>query len=72
MKIKTRLGLCDKKWCFRRAVFYVKIPKIDYKAQLCEKHFKKIKELNIFNCKQYTEGSGADEICSRRQNKRQS
>ena len=45
MKIKTRLGLCDKKWCFRRAVFDVKIPKIDYKAQLCEKHFKKIKEL---------------------------
>ena len=56
MKIKSKLGLCNKKWCFRKAIFDVKIPRIDYKIQLCKKHFKKFKELNMLN-KQYSEGS---------------
>lgn len=41
-KLKSILGLCGHKGCFRRAVVDIKIPIINHEGCLCEKHYDEI------------------------------
>lgn len=51
-KTKKKLGLCDCKGCFRLAVIDYTIPVINHKGQLCNKHFNRLLEMNVFNIKE--------------------
>ena len=51
-KLKSKLGLCDCKGCFKKAVYNFNIPCIDHKGQLCEEHMQQLEEKsNFFNYK---------------------
>lgn len=51
-KIKMKLGLCVHTGCFKRATLDIEIPLIKYKGQLCERCFKELESMNVFNCKE--------------------
>lgn len=51
-KIKSKLGLCDSKWCIKKAVFDYEIPCINHKGQLCEQHMEYLDSMNVFNSKE--------------------
>ena len=48
-----RLGLCVHRNCFKKADVDIEIPQCNYKGKLCKKCFKKLKEMEIFNIKEY-------------------
>lgn len=52
-KIKMLLGLCVHRNCFKKADVDIEIPQCNYKGKLCKKCFKKLKEMEIFNIKEY-------------------
>lgn len=43
-KLKSMLGFCTCKGCFRRAVVDIEISKINHKGCLCDKHYDEILE----------------------------
>ncbi len=51
-KIKMKLGLCVHTGCFKRATLDVEIPLINYKGQLCDKCFKELEDMVLFNSKE--------------------
>lgn len=44
-----KLGLCVHTGCFKRATLDVEIPLINYKGQLCDKCFKELEAMELFN-----------------------
>jgi len=44
-KIKFNLGICNTKWCCKKAEYELNIPILGVKRNLCEKHMKETEEL---------------------------
>lgn len=55
-KIKRKLGICDCRRCLRKANVEIDLPVIKEKRHLCNKHFKKLNELNVFKLKERVDG----------------
>jgi len=54
--IKRKLGICDCKGCLRKVNVEIDIPAIQEERHLCNKHYKKLKSLEVFNFKERSEG----------------
>jgi len=51
-KIKRKLGICTHIKCFNKAIYDIEIPTVKHKGCLCEKHFKEVKDMQVFNFKE--------------------